>query len=86
VSFIMTVINTVIASVLGCLLLSSGALGLGRSLAQKEGDSGSTNVSSAKCTVVSIGFSEGKNQDLIVSAGALCFSCVSALSLHGGST
>jgi hypothetical protein len=65
----MTLINTMAASVVGALMLSSGALGLGRSLTQKQEKPTSTNVSSAKCMVIATGYSEGKNQELTVSAG-----------------
>jgi hypothetical protein len=70
-SFIMTVMSAITTSLLGYVLLSSGALALGRSLVQKEDDPGATNVSSAKCTVVSIGYSENKNLEQQVIAGEL---------------
>jgi hypothetical protein len=82
VSFIMNLMRIITASVLGSVLLSSRALALGRSLSQKEDEPGATNVSSAKCTVVSIGYSEGKNQELIVTAGELSSPRASESSQH----
>jgi hypothetical protein len=82
VSFEMPLIKTITASVVGALMLSSGTVAVGRSLSQKEGEIVSTNVSSAKCTVISIGYSEGKNQELLVSAGALSSPRFSILSLR----
>jgi hypothetical protein len=82
VAFIMKLMRIITASVLGSGLLSSRALALGQAIAQKEDEPGATNVSSAKCTVVSIGYSEGKTQELIVTAGGLSSPRPSEVSQH----
>jgi hypothetical protein len=62
----MPLYNMLASSVAGALMFSTGALG--RSILAPT-PPGPVPPSSANCTVIAIGYSEAKNQELLLSAG-----------------